>query len=321
MFTEDDLIMRSVVAAKAWNWPNGRPRLCFVFPIQGRGMYSDPQSSRPVAAGDVLVLNTRLPGGLRPLSGSKIRFLYFFAHLEHLATVFTLNEFCLLAKSVKSLANPWYYPATGSLALKCHEILSSVPAELDLEHRCHILKVVGAILAEEFKLSRSRCAGDNLLPAGSSDVLNRLSLEELQNSSIKDLADKYSYSRRHLNRIFHERFGVSLSALKMEMRLLKAVALLRDPGAKLISVAMDCGFNHLSLFSARFRKRFGCSPSQWRDQAFSSPNSIIARSNGSLCPLQARGLCPVPGPGGAAGKFAPEPPEAEIAALKGVTAL
>jgi AraC-like DNA-binding protein len=293
MFTEDDLTIQSVESVKAWNWPNRHPRLCFVLPTQGRGIYSDEQTTRPLTAGDVMVLSTCMEGVIRPVSGRKMRFYYFFARLEHLVAVFTLSEFCLLENSVKRLAHPWYYPAGSTLARKCHELLGSVPATPDLEHRCHLLKLVGTILAEEFNLSRSRSLGENL---NHNDLLNHLSLEEIQNSSIKMLADKYQYSRRHLNRIFHERFGISVSALKMELRLIKAVALLRDPSMKLMTVAGDCGFNHLSLFSARFKKRFGTSPSQWREQCFASLLSKEGgKGNGELCPLRTKGFCPLPG--------------------------
>jgi AraC-like DNA-binding protein len=53
-------------------------------------------------------------------------------------------------------------------------------------------------------------------------------------------------------------------ALRTEMRLLKAVSLLRNPATKIIYVARESGFNHLGLFHHCFKKRFGSSPGQWR---------------------------------------------------------
>jgi len=72
---------------------------------------------------------------------------------------------------------------------------------------------------------------------------------------------------RHLNRLFHQYFGFSVGALRMEMRLLKAVSLLRDVNAKVINVAAQCGFNHLGLFNTCFKRRFGVTPGCWRKQA------------------------------------------------------
>jgi hypothetical protein len=84
-----------------------------------------------------------------------------------------------------------------------------------------------------------------------------------------------------LNRLFHQYFGFSLAALRMEMRLLKAMALLRDPDAKVINVAEKCGFNHLGLFNTCFKRRFGVTPGQWR-------NGSLAPVSPSRCPKRLR---------------------------------
>jgi hypothetical protein len=78
----------------------------------------------------------------------------------------------------------------------------------------------------------------------------------------------------------------------MEMRLLKALSLLRDPDVKIIHVAEQCGFNHLGLFNACFKKRFGNTPGQWRKGTpdGDSPVSGLEMVNPS-CPMHASGLC------------------------------
>jgi hypothetical protein len=79
----------------------------------------------------------------------------------------------------------------------------------------------------------------------------------------------------------------------MEMRLLKAVALLREPTSKVINVAEQCGFNHLGLFNTCFKRRFGASPGEWRKTSPSltqQPPSPITLD--PTCRLRATGLCP-----------------------------
>jgi hypothetical protein len=92
----------------------------------------------------------------------------------------------------------------------------------------------------------------------------------------------------------------------MEMRLLKAVSLLRDPEAKVIGVAEACGFNHLGLFNTCFKRRFGASPGQWRKQGETpmvKPAEPFGR--GSECALRSNGLCPWTGKG----DQVPKPPQ------------
>src|ERR1019366_5200393 len=103
-------------------------------------------------------------------------------------------------------------------------------------------------------------------------VFEKLSTTDLVNLSVPELAGKFGVSRRHLNRLFHQHFGVSVAALRMEMRLLRAVALLWNPDAKVINVAEECGFNHLGLFNICFKRRFGTSPGQWRKKGV--PNEV-----------------------------------------------
>jgi transcriptional regulator GlxA family with amidase domain len=84
-------------------------------------------------------------------------------------------------------------------------------------------------------------------------VFENLSVDEMVNLSVPELAQTFGCSRRHLNRLFQHHFGISVACLRMEMRLMKAASLLRDTGAKVINVAEQCGFNHLGLFNICFR--------------------------------------------------------------------
>jgi AraC-like DNA-binding protein len=62
--------------------------------------------------------------------------------------------------------------------------------------------------------------------------------------------------------------GVTFSEFVLEQRLLLARRLLSHPGGrrdKISSVAHDAGFGDLSYFNRSFRRRFGMTPSEWRD--------------------------------------------------------
>jgi len=96
--------------------------------------------------------------------------------------------------------------------------------------------------------------------------------------TVDELAVMFGCCRRHLNRLFHQYFGFSVGALKTEMRLLKAVSLLRDVNTKVINVADQCGFNHLGLFNNSFKKRFGVSPGRWRNLASQEKNLPMSGS-------------------------------------------
>jgi AraC-like DNA-binding protein len=123
-------------------------------------------------------------------------------------------------------------------------------------------------------------------------VFEKLSANELSSLSVGELAVRFGCSKRHLNRLFHQHFGFSVAAMRMEMRLLKAASLLRDPDIKVIHVAEQCGFNHLGLFNTCFKRRFGASPGRWRKMSARDEGQSVRPVNDSLvCPLQSNSLC------------------------------
>src|SRR5208282_4146429 len=117
--------------------------------------------------------------------------------------------------------------------------------------------VIAAILSEELKSVESHPSGFDRVEERMLRVFEQLSPSDLMCLSVKQMAAKLGCSRRHLGRLFHKHFGTSVNGLRTELRLLKAVYLLRNPAAKIINVAHESGFNHLGLFHATFKRRFG----------------------------------------------------------------
>ena len=162
-----------------------------------------------------------------------------------------------------------------------------------VDHRSQVLRIAAAVLSVEFKNARSQRVGFVRIEDHMMQVFEELSATELLTLSVGDMAHKFSCSRRHLNRLFHQHFGCSVASLRMEMRLLKALSLLRDPDVKIINVAEQCGFNHLGLFNACFKKRFGNTPGKWRKGASNGDNPVCDLDVGHpTCPMHANGLCP-----------------------------
>jgi AraC family transcriptional activator of mar-sox-rob regulon len=213
---------------------------------------------------------------------------------EHLFPLFAGNEISLLQGVTECFKRGKVYPKSSSVAEQCHKLLGEVAPQFDLEHRSQLLRVVAAILTLEFKSARAQRVGFVRAEEHMIQVFEKLSSQDLLTLSVGELAERFSCSRRHLNRLFHQHFGFSVAGLRMEMRLLKAVSLLREPEAKVINIAEQCGFNHLGLFNTCFKRRFGNSPGQWRRLTIEAESKPAAGLNGvgHSCPLKTNGLCP-----------------------------
>jgi AraC-like DNA-binding protein len=293
MLAQDYLTLRLVRLKPTEEWSNNQGGLSFVFPKGGTGKCLCGPINQRLAPGDVLVLDGAVESKLCAPDRGEMVFACFSLCLEHLFPLFASNEICLLQGVTDDLRRAKLYPASSPLAVECHRLLGEVPPQFSLDHRGQLLRVAAAILAAEFKNAPSQRVGFVGPENHMVQVFEKLSAAELMSLSVPELAGKFGCSRRHLNRLFHQHFGISVAALRMEMRLLKAVALLRNPDAKVINVAEECGFNHLGLFNTCFKRRFGTSPGQWRKKAVPKEDRPAGLGGASSkCPLQVNGLCP-----------------------------
>jgi len=251
-----------------------------------------------LAVGDVLVINGATGFSVRAGDASDLMFWTFSLRLDHLYPLFAGQEISMLETVTESLGSARLLAAALPLAKQCHRLIEDIPPQFNLDHRSQLLRVASLILSEEFKTAREQRNGNHGAEEHLLQIFEDLSAEELLTLSVGELAAKFHCSRRHLNRLFHQYFGFSVAALRMEMRLLKAVSILRDANTKVIHVAEQCGFNHLGLFNTCFKRRFGMSPGEWRKKA--SPLHDRNRRSEALqdvCPLHSKGLCPWSGEG------------------------
>lgn len=87
--------------------------------------------------------------------------------------------------------------------------------------------------------------------------------------TIDKLAAQLRTSRHHLSQVLNERLQRSYLDYVGDLRLEEARRLLADPSMMrftIAALAMDSGFNAVSTFNEAFKKRFGTTPSKFRDQ-------------------------------------------------------
>ncbi len=277
MLVRDYLTLRPVCLKHPDKWANEGLGFCFVFPTGGAGKYFSGTVTSSLSPGDVLVFDAAGEAGISLSTERELVFERFSACFEQLYPLFATHEISLLRNVRDSFKQGKLYAASTPLAAQCHKLIREAPPEFSLDHRGQLLRVVAAILAAELKQAQARRAGYVRIEDHLAQVFEKLSIDELLTLSVGALADKFGCSRRHLNRLFHQHIGLSVAALRMELRMLKAISLLRNPDAKVVNIAQECGFNHLGLFNTCFRKRFGASPSQWRKSSIQAEGPAVGR--------------------------------------------
>lgn len=102
------------------------------------------------------------------------------------------------------------------------------------------------------------------------DFLDRISASELTEVSLTDLAQKTHCAPRHVRRLFQEVVGQSFREKQTELRLTHARELLATSQAKVLDVALESGYGSLTRFNLLFKRHFGVTPTQWRQQVHSA---------------------------------------------------
>jgi AraC family transcriptional regulator len=82
--------------------------------------------------------------------------------------------------------------------------------------------------------------------------------------TMAELAARCSISPRHLMRGFKAATGTTIHAYIAKVRLERAKALLDTATIPLKEISAEVGFANPSHFAAEFRRRIGCSPSEYR---------------------------------------------------------
>ncbi|MEM1142793.1 MAG: AraC family transcriptional regulator [Pseudomonadota bacterium] len=84
--------------------------------------------------------------------------------------------------------------------------------------------------------------------------------------SIAKLSAMVGLNRRKLTEGFKRVFGETVAVYALEVRMRKGFQLLKDTRLSVQEIAEYCGYAHPHNFTIAFQRRFGCSPSQIRQQ-------------------------------------------------------
>lgn len=96
-------------------------------------------------------------------------------------------------------------------------------------------------------------------------VKNFISKNYMEDMRLPQLADMVGMSASAFSRFFKLHTGKNISEYIIDIRLGYAARALVDTAKSISEIGYDCGFNNLSNFNRIFKKKKGCSPSEFRE--------------------------------------------------------
>jgi len=235
---------------------------------EGTGYWLQPgASARELAAGDGLVAARNANGVIRASQLSPLKLQFFIVQPQHLNGLLTVSEWHQLEVAPNQLSSHASIFTAGELIGQKFTRIAGQSQNEKLPVRCAMLQIWANAIAGLLNTSISSFTDGHKLRERFRQLVNEMTEAELSECSLPDLAKQLHCSERHFSRLFREEFGVPFRARQIELRLQRARQLLVDSNAKIINVAYDSGYRHLGLFNAMFKKRFGVTPSEWRQQS------------------------------------------------------
>ena len=93
------------------------------------------------------------------------------------------------------------------------------------------------------------------------DAIEECLSEEI---AIRKLAELAGLSPFYYQRLFHRLVGTTVNGYIKKRRLAKASGLLLEDGARIVDVALECGFSSHEVFTRAFKDAFGMPPESYR---------------------------------------------------------
>ena len=265
MAIERHLILQELVLRPSGEWTPSASGWTVARIAEGVGYWQQGGSAREFKAGDGFVAAGNAGFILRASQLGPLKLEFFSVQPQFLNGVLTVTEGHQLAQAANnSAARLIPFAAAEPLGQKFARLVTQSQRE-SLPARSALLQLwsqaVAGTLAQPLEAGHGQKLHERFrqLVAQMPDV-------ELATCSLTELAAQLHCSERHFSRLFRQEFGVPLRTRQTELRLQRARQLLADANAKIINVAYDSGYRHLGLFNAMFKKRFGVTPSEWRQQ-------------------------------------------------------
>ena len=275
---ERHLILQELILRPSGEWsPQGRGWIIGRV-AEGAAYWLQAGTARDLNIGDGFLTVANANAVLRASQLGILKLQFFTVQPQFLNGLLTVAEWHQLEQARQNpAACVKLFTAAEPLGQKFMRLAAPEHSE-NLPARCALLQLWTGAVTSLLGTPASVPVSGNKLRERFRQIIGQMPERELADKSLTELAERLNCSERHFSRLFREEFGISLRAQQIELRLQRAGQLLADSDAKVISVAYESGYRHLGLFNAMFKRRYGVTPSEWRQQQACKKTSSPSRA-------------------------------------------
>jgi AraC-like DNA-binding protein len=231
----------------------------------GSGYWLHERMNQELHTGAVVLLAEHVQGRVRASQLGGLALQFFRVEPEFLTGLVTFGEhrFFETAKSHPELSLQILPP--GSPVATGFQDLSAIRNGKGFAYRLNLLRLFAGIFEDPLKKQAPEPEVSVDAKQRLRELLEQTSASDLLHVNFPDLARRMRCTPRHLSRVFREVMGMSFREKQAQLRLAQAGKLLATTESKVVDVALESGYQSLSLFCLMFKRRFGLSPGKWRE--------------------------------------------------------
>jgi AraC-like DNA-binding protein len=266
MIFERHLMLQELTLRPSEEWKPQISNWLVARVTEGVGYWLQDGTARELKVGDGFIVGGNVPVLLRASQLGLLKLQCFTVQPRYLNGLLSASEWHRMkVTSASPLRRVAIFAANEPVAQKFSRISDLLP-DHGLSLRCAMLQIWSGALHNLMAAPIATFTGKMKLYKRFQQLVGNMTEAELADASLADLAAEVNCSEKHFSRLYSEEFGVTFHERKIELRLQWAQQLLTESDIKIVNVAYNCGYRHLSLFNSMFKKRFGVTPSQWRQQ-------------------------------------------------------
>ena len=263
---QQHLVINEMALAPGAEWVHQSCGWVFIYLTSGVGYWLHPRSNHELPEGAVLVLSDQAQGCLRASQLGAAVLHYFHVKPERLTGLVTLGDQYFLQNSARQDRFAFrIFQRPDPLCAGFRQLLETRNGN-SFHLRLKLLEMFIQTFGEELANAKTSAAEGEDARVRLKKLLEEIAASDLLEMSFVDLAQKLRCTPRHLSRTFHQLVGVSFREKQAELRMTRAQELLATTESKVLDVALESGYQSVSLFNLIFKRHFGVSPGKWRQQ-------------------------------------------------------
>ena len=263
---QQHLVINEVALEPGAEWSHQAQAWAFVYVAAGLGYWLHPRCNHEVNSGDALVLSEQSQGCLRAsqLGGAVLQF--FHVRPDRLTGLVTLaDQHFMQSAARQERFAVRLFKHTEPFCERYRQLHENRNGN-NFPLRLHLLEVFIQSFGQELLNCKTAPAESDDARLRLTKLLEQMTASDLLEMSFVQFAEKMRCTPRHLSRTFHHVVGMSFREKQAELRMTRAQELLATTESKVLDVALESGYQSVSLFNLMFKRRFGVSPGKWRER-------------------------------------------------------